>query len=140
MTATPMIDELTARLRAARAAHPSLIRQWIKNPVLYQQACAEARQRAQLLPPRLFEDHSRDDGFDSNQVEDEGPIETVEPVKRRQRRMTLPRVKRDADKAGISVAAYDVKPDGTISIIVGKPTLTTTGDNDDDAPDRSDWH
>jgi hypothetical protein len=56
------------------------------------------------------------------------------------RKPTLARVKRDADRAGIQAAAFDVRADGTISVIVGNPMPAAIGANDDEAPDRSEWH
>jgi hypothetical protein len=42
--------------------------------------------------------------------------------KRRPRRPTLSSVAKQVSQAAIEVARYDVKPDGTISIVPGKPT------------------
>ena len=64
-----------------------------------------------------------------------------EPVvkRRRQRKPTLAGVKRQAVKAGVEVARYDFRPDGTISIVTGKPVGEI--DVDDTTPiDRSEWN
>jgi hypothetical protein len=42
--------------------------------------------------------------------------------KRGPRKPTLVSVAKQASKAAIEVARYDVKPDGTISVVAGKPT------------------
>ena len=62
-------------------------------------------------------------------------------VKRtRQRKPTLASVARQAAKAGIEVARYDFRPDGTISIVVGKPVGKADIDMDDTtSADRSEW-
>src|SRR5262245_27794598 len=55
----------------------------------------------------------------------------AEPVKRtRKRRPSLAAVARQAARAGIAVAGYEVHADGSIRIIVGTPRAT---DADDDA-------
>jgi hypothetical protein len=56
-----------------------------------------------------------------------------EPVMKRarQRKPTLASVARQAAKAGIAVARYDFRPDGTISIVVGKPVGNADIDMDD---------
>ena len=63
-----------------------------------------------------------------------------EPVvkRTRQRKPTLARVARQAAKAGIPVARYDFRPDGTISIVVGKAVSDIDMD-DTTSPDRSEW-
>jgi hypothetical protein len=43
------------------------------------------------------------------------------PTRTRKRKPTLAGVARQATKAGISVAGYEVRPDGTIKVITGKP-------------------
>src|SRR5262245_32645154 len=43
---------------------------------------------------------------------------------RKPRKPTLARVAREASKAGIEVARYEVKPDGTVVAVVGKPEPT----------------
>ena len=40
---------------------------------------------------------------------------------KRARKPTLVSVSKDARKAGIDVSRYEVKPDGTITIVTGKP-------------------
>jgi hypothetical protein len=55
-----------------------------------------------------------------------GPPEIpTEPPRRRQRKPTLASVAKQANKAGIPVARYEVE-DGKISIIVGQPESPTT--------------
>ncbi len=53
-----------------------------------------------------------------------------EPVKRRKRKPTLAGVARQAVKAGIPVAGYEVR-DGSIKVITGKPGEATTPDDND---------
>ena len=61
--------------------------------------------------------------------------EDAEPVKRsRQRKPTLAGVARQTAKAGIPVARYDVRLDGTIGVVVGKPVGSDI-DMDDTTPD-----
>ena len=68
----------------------------------------------------------------------ERAIEQPKPP-RRKRKPTLASVSRQARTAGIEVAAYEVRPDGTIKVITGKPTVVS--DNDDTTPiDRSEWN
>jgi hypothetical protein len=65
---------------------------------------------------------------------------STEPVKRK-RRPTLVSVARQAAKAGIPVAGYEVDPNtGKISVIVGKP-VDVVNTNDTTSPvDRSEWN
>ena len=66
------------------------------------------------------------------------PVEQPKPP-RRKRKPTLASVSRQARTAGIEVAAYEVRPDGTIKVIIGKPTVVSDGD--DTTPiDRSEWN
>ena len=66
-------------------------------------------------------------------IDDSG--EDAEPVKRsRKRKPTLAGVARQAAKAGIPVARYDVRLDGTIGVVVGKPVGSDI-DMDDTTPD-----
>lgn len=60
-------------------------------------------------------------------------LDDGEPVKRtRKRKPTLPSVARQAAKAGIEVARYEVRPDG-INIVPGKRTEATTSDDDNNS-------
>ncbi len=69
------------------------------------------------------------------------PSTTVEPVKRtRKRKPTLAGVARQAAKAGIEVAAYEVRSDG-IKVTPGKPReATMSDDNDTTSIDKSEWN
>ena len=76
-------------------------------------------------------------------VTDDG-VEDVKPVKpakrTRKRKPTLAGVARQAAKAGIPVAGYEVRSDGSIKIITGKPVRRQI-DMDDTTPiDRSEWN
>ena len=81
-----------------------------------------ARLRSAGSPPSF--DHLHDPGLVqrlSAVISDPGDVvgDDGEPVKRRQRRPSLASVAKQAEKAGITVASYDVRPDGTISVVVG---------------------
>jgi len=66
------------------------------------------------------------------------PVEQPKPP-RRKRKPILASVSRQARTAGIEVAAYEVRPDGMIKVITGKPTVVSDGD--DASPiDRSEWN
>ena len=82
------------------------------------------------FPPFLFDRlaNCRDAVGSYPTVSDSG-----EPVvkRTRQRKPTLASVARQAAKAGIPVARYDFRPDGTISIVVGKPVGNADIDMDD---------
>jgi hypothetical protein len=41
------------------------------------------------------------------------------------RKPTLASVAKDASKAGVAVARYEIKPDGTINVITGQPESAT---------------
>jgi hypothetical protein len=41
--------------------------------------------------------------------------------KRRERKVTLASVAKQANKAGIAVARYEIEPDGKIIVVTGKP-------------------
>ena len=59
----------------------------------------------------------------------------------RKRKPTLAGVARQAAKVGIPVARYDFRPDGTISIVTGKPGPGGDIEMDDTTPiDRSEWN
>jgi hypothetical protein len=55
--------------------------------------------------------------------------EDDEPVKRRKRKPTLAGIAKQTAKACIPVAAYEVRSDGTIRIIVGAPGEAKPGDD-----------
>ena len=52
------------------------------------------------------------------------PKASQPPKSSKPRKPTLARVAREASKAGIEVARYEVKPDGTVVAVVGKPEPT----------------
>lgn len=54
-------------------------------------------------------------------VEDAG--EADRPATRRKRKLTLISVAKQAAKAGLEVARYEIDPDGRISIVTGKPVV-----------------
>jgi hypothetical protein len=55
---------------------------------------------------------------------DIGGDDVAEPIKRRVSKPTLASIKRPAAKAGVEVAAYEFRSDGTIVAIVGTPGKT----------------
>jgi hypothetical protein len=69
--------------------------------------------------PCRFEEWARDCNALSVEVETllAKPSDTV----RAPRRPTLTSVAKQATKAGIAVARYEVKPDGTVVVVTGKP-------------------
>jgi hypothetical protein len=106
-----MVDQLRAR-KAAALADPNLP-PWRRK--LY-----EAK------PPPVWE------------LED--PMPTRTPTRTRQRKPTLAGVARQATKAGVEVARYDFRPDGTISIVTGKPVGSGETDMDDTASPDPKWN
>jgi hypothetical protein len=52
--------------------------------------------------------------------------------KRPRKRPTLAGVAKQAAKAGIDVARYEVAPDGTITIVIGKPRSAPASSSWDD--------
>jgi hypothetical protein len=52
------------------------------------------------------------------------PVMT-KPKRQRKRKPTLASVAKQAEKAGLEVARYEVDPDGKISVVTGKPDITT---------------
>lgn len=68
-----------------------------------------------------------------------GHVEDTEPVKRRQRRPTLASIHKQATKAGIPVSGYELRPDGSIGVVV-TPTSATTNPDGTKPVDRSEWH
>ena len=113
------IKRFADQLREARTANPtsSLLR-----------TMDGMRQRAThgaLPPPSSQHDPEPVQRLTStNAVTDDG-VEDVKPVKpakrTRKRKPTLAGVARQAAKADIPVAGYEVRSDGSIKIIVGKP-------------------
>ena len=55
----------------------------------------------------------------------------------RKRRPTLAGAARQAARAGVEVAVYEMRPDGTIGVVIGKPGEATTPDNNDN--DKNEW-
>jgi hypothetical protein len=55
-------------------------------------------------------------------------LRTPAEAARKPRKPTLARVAKDVRKAGIEVARYEVKPDGTVVAVVGKPESAATED------------
>jgi hypothetical protein len=47
------------------------------------------------------------------------------PKRQRKRKPTLVTVAKQAEKAGLVVARYEVDPDGKVTVITGKPDITT---------------
>src|SRR3954454_15988105 len=140
----PTMVEPVARLGAAQAANPpSLLRRMMDDPALHRRMRDESRQRAQQRFPHLFEpDYSalwlRMGGGDVP-VLDSG--DDVEPVQRtRKRKPTLAGVARQATKAGLSVCGYELRPDGTIGIVIGKPVGSFDMDDATSSQDRSEWN
>jgi hypothetical protein len=81
----------------------------------------------------------------STDVVTDDNVEDVKPVKpasrARKRKPTLAGVARQAAKAGIPVAGYEVRPDGSIKIITGKLVRGDEIEMDDTtAIDRSEWN
>ena len=73
---------------------------------------------------------------------DAEPNEPDTEPKRRKRKPNLASVKRQAVKAGVEVAAYEFRPDGTIGVIPGKPAVAIDVDENDDVTpeDLEQWH
>lgn len=127
---TSPMKRFSEQLREARASVP--LPPLLRNlDEMRQRATHEAQQppssQHESEPARLTStDVVTDDG-----VED---VKPVKPAKRtRKRKPTLAGVKRQAVKAGIEVASYEVRPDGSIKVIIGKPV----GGIDND--ERNEW-
>jgi len=125
----PAIAQLADQLRAARATSPPLAER-------LQAAHPVPHSTAHLDDPDLLRRIGGDDVVALDSGEDAEPIE---PIKRRKRKPTLTSVARQAAKARVAVAAYDVRPDGTIRVVIGKPGAVSV-DLDDTIPDRSEWN
>jgi hypothetical protein len=59
-------------------------------------------------------------------------MDTMKPTerKRRARKLTLASVAKQASKAGVEVARYEIEPDGKIIVIPGQPEADRTNDLD----------
>jgi hypothetical protein len=129
------------QLRHARATNPtsSLLRTMDE---LRQRATGEAQQPpssfAHLFDPDL-ERRLTSDVVTNDSVED---VKPVKPAKQtRKRKPTLAGVARQAANAGIPVAGYEVRSDGSIRIITGKPVRGGEIEMDDTTPiDPSEWN
>ena len=140
-TATAVaVKRFADQLREARASAPlpPLLRTMDE---LRQRATGEARQ-----PPSSFA-HRFDPDLDRRLTSDvviDDSVEDVKPVKpakrTRKRKPTLAGVARQAAKAGIPVAGYEVRLDGTIGVVVGKPVGSGIDMDDTASPDRSAWN
>ena len=136
------IKRFADQLREARAADPlpPLLRTMDE---LRQRATGEAQQPpssfAHPFDPDLERRLTSDDVVTDDSVED---VKPVKPAKRtRKRKPTLAGVARQAAKAGIPVAGYEVRSDGSIKIITGKPVRGGEIEMDDTtSPDRSEWN
>ena len=78
--------------------------------------------------------------LDEAQRQETSLHEAPKPTRTRKRKPTLAGVARQAARAGIPVAGYEVQ-DGSIKVITGKPVGASEIDNDDTTSpeDRSEW-
>ncbi len=136
------MKQFADQLRRARATNPRS---------LLLRAMDEMRLRATgeaPHPPSWFAhpfDPDLQRRLTSTDVVTDDSVEDVKPVKpasrTRKRKPTLAGVARQAAKAGIPVAGYEVRPDGSIKIITGKPVRSGEIEMDDTtAIDRSEWN
>ena len=130
------IKRFADQLREARAAEalPPLLRTMDE---MRQRATHEAQQSSPQYDPEPEQRLTSAVGVTDDGVEG---VKAVKPAKRtRKRKPTLAGVARQAAKAGVEVAGYEVRPDGTIKVLTGKPVGAI--DMDDTAsPDRSEWN
>jgi hypothetical protein len=61
-------------------------------------------------------------------LQDEAREREAQPKRTRKRKPTLASVARQAAKAGVEVARYVFRPDGTIGVVTGKPDAITNLD------------
>ena len=110
------VHAVISRQQAVAAAH---LRAWIDSPRDYKLECLRRyreRHPSFVIPRELL-----------------SPPPTLQPVPahpstnaqegirgRRQRKPTLTSVSKQASRAGIEVARYEIKPDGTIVVVTGK--------------------
>ena len=89
-----------------------------------------------LPPPSLWRKHE-----EAHQAFYAELAQQPKPTRPRKRKPTLAGVARQAAKADIPVAGYEVRSDGSIKIIVGKPGPGGDIEMDDTTPiDRSEWN
>jgi len=130
------VKRFADQLREARASNPlpSLLR-------MVDEMRQGATQEAQQLPSFQYDVKSMQPQTSPEFVTDEG-VEDVKPAKptkrTRKRKPTLAGVARQAAKAGVEVAGYEVRPDGTIKVITGKPV--GGGEIDTATPHPSEWN
>ena len=86
-----------------------------------------------LPPPSLWREHE-----ERHQALYAELAQQPKLTRPRKRKPTLAGVARQATKAGIPIARYDVRPDGTISIVTGKPVGDI--DMDDTASPDPKWN
>jgi hypothetical protein len=83
-----------------------------------------------LPPPLSWREHE-----EAHRVLHAELAQQSNPTRPRKRKPTLAGVARQAKKAGIPVARYDFRPDGTISIVTGKPDGDIDIDDTTASPD-----
>ena len=86
-----------------------------------------------LPPPSSWREHE-----EAHQAFYAELAQPPKPTRPRKRKPTLAGVARQAAKAGVEVARYDFRPDGTISIVTGKPVGEI--DMDDTASPDPKWN
>ena len=94
-TPPPEVQRPTARPPAGAGANRWDRQRLLDAPFLFHQLMAQAQFKREAADPT--------------------------PTRTRKRKPTLAGVARQATKAGISVAGYEVRPDGAIKVITGKP-------------------
>ena len=94
-TPPPEVQRPTARPPAGAGANRWDRQRLLDAPFLFHQLMAQAQFKREAADPT--------------------------PTRTRKRKPTLAGVARQATKAGIEVAGYEVRPDGTIRVITGKP-------------------
>ena len=135
-TVSARVERLLDQLRASKAAARTerLTRLADQNTPPEQRKVDEARERydVQLREAQERHDaqereaHRREVAKRFDELEKEAQRREAQqpkptPTRTRKRRPTLTGVARQVTKAGVDVARYDVRPDGTISVVTGKP-------------------
>jgi hypothetical protein len=108
-TPPPEVQRLTARPPSGAGANRWDQQRLLDAPFLFHQLMAQAQFKREAADPT--------------------------PTRTRKRRPTLAGVARQAAKVGIPVARYDFRPDGTISIVTGKPDGDIDIDDTTASPD-----